>query len=74
MDPKIDVNLDKNLNIIVSATCPKCNRKIQMTGQNARAGKKVECLCREFSFTISGNDLRSVQNSLDKLKRTLGKR
>lgn len=69
-DPNIDLKIDNNLNGILVATCRQCKRKLEKKFIELSPGKEIKCSCG-FTFSISGDGLRSAQRGLDDLKRSL---
>lgn len=67
-DPKIDAEIDKNMNATLIITCGDCNRKTKIQFNQASPGKLIKCGCGS-EFSLSGNDLRKKQRELDDLKR-----
>lgn len=68
--PKIELEFDKNWNAILVVTCPQCNHKIKRHLRNLPPGSVIECDCG-YGVTLTGDDLQSLQKSVDNLKRTL---
>lgn len=66
---KLDV--DRNLVASLIMTCPKCGRRRKEKLAKIKSGTQITCECGEFVWEISGDDLSSVQRSLNDLKRTL---
>ncbi len=69
-EPKIELDLDNNMNGILIITCPECKKKMKKKFRELSPGKEASCSCG-FTVNFSGDDLRSTQRSLDDLKRTL---
>ena len=68
--PEFDINFDKNMNATLLITCGGCSHKTKLPLKQTSPSKKVNCSCgNEFSLGV--DDLRKIQQELDKLKRTL---
>ena len=69
-DPKIELDIDRNLNATAVITCGQCRRKTRKALRAITPGQVIPCSCGA-SFAFTGDDLRQVQRSFDDLKRTL---
>jgi len=68
--PKIDLDVDKNMNATLIIECGECRRKSKLSMSQATPGKTIKCNCGA-EFSLAGDDLRKTQKSLDDLKRTM---
>ena len=66
-EPKIEVEIDDNLNASLVVTCPMCGRKIRQALKTARPGTEIRCICGQFAATLSGDDISNFQGVLDDL-------
>lgn len=69
-EPKIDLDIDNNMNATLIIECGECRRKSKLSMSQASPGKTIKCNCGA-EFSLSGDDLRKTQKSLDDLKRTM---
>ncbi len=69
-EPDIDIEVDDRLNGILIITCPECGHRQRKPLRTLSPGTELRCSCG-FTVSISGDDLRAVQRSLDDLKGTL---
>lgn len=69
-DLQVDLEVDDNLNGTLVIACPECGRSHKRPLRHTAPGSQLRCSCG-FSMTFSGDDLRSVQRELDRLKRSL---
>lgn len=69
-EPKINLDIDKNMNATLVVECGECRRKSRLSMSQASPGKTIKCNCG-VEFKLSGDDLRKTQKSLDDLKRTM---
>jgi len=68
--PKMDLDIDKNMNASLVIECGECRRKSKISLSQASPGKIIKCGCG-VEFNLSGDDLRKTQKSLDDLKRSM---
>lgn len=69
-EPRIELDVDNNLNGVLTITCPECSNKIKKNLRELSPGKEVSCSCG-FTVSFTGDDLRKTQKSLDDLKKAL---
>jgi len=69
-DPKINLDIDENMNATLLITCGSCSRKTKSPLKQASPGKKIKCTCGN-EFVLAGDDLRKMQKTLNDLNRSL---
>lgn len=69
-DAKFDLDIDDNMNGTLILKCGECSRKIKTPLRQASPGKAIKCGCG-IEYSLSADDLRGAQKSLDDLQRTL---
>ena len=70
IEPKLDLELDDNLNGILVITCQQCGHVTKKSLSELKRGSDVKCKC-DMLFHFTGDDLSGIQDSFNSLKKTL---
>lgn len=76
MKPKMKLEWDKKMNLVLFVQCLECSQQIEMNIFDLKPGDQIQCSCGRFSYVITGDDIASTRDGtdLDESPRTFKKR